>query len=112
MVTDGCDFLPVSTGHLSFNPLGGTNASLKPLDKNPSVTVTGDTSGPIQLLDSSLSVWDANLYQLTTQDGTKYIISRTGGLQSMTDLNGNKLTIDNSGIHYGNGGSVITDLTT
>ncbi|HRQ45261.1 MAG TPA: hypothetical protein PLB12_13020, partial [Candidatus Goldiibacteriota bacterium] len=65
---------------------------------------TGLVPGDIEWYDMYTdTIYDPNLYELTTQDGTKYVISQSDGLISMEDLNGNKLTIDANGIHHTSG---------
>lgn len=96
---------------ISYTQLGGKGASLRPLDVTGNVIVQGVIPGNFRFVDSSLfTSYDPNLYELTTQDGTKYVISQATGLQNMTDLNGNKLTIDNNGLHYTRGATTIKEI--
>lgn len=47
-----------------------------------------------------------SFYTLTTKDGLKYRYHDTGGLQSITDLNGNVVTFSDSGIEHSSGDSI------
>ncbi|MCC7338410.1 MAG: putative Ig domain-containing protein [Pirellulaceae bacterium] len=47
-----------------------------------------------------------NAYSLTTKDGLKYRYSKTNGLQTITDLNGNVVTFSDTGIQHSSGASI------
>ena len=65
-------------------------------------------SGGFEWLDyATYRKYDLDKYELTLQDGTKYVISQEEGLRSMQDLNGNMLTIDDNGIHHTSGREII-----
>ncbi|OPZ98777.1 MAG: putative deoxyribonuclease RhsA [Bacteroidetes bacterium ADurb.Bin408] len=90
--------------NITYTQLGGKGASLRPLDMTGNVLAYGEAPGNFTFVDSSsFAIYNPNLYELTTQDGTKYVISQSDGLISMEDLNGNKLTIDANGIHHTSG---------
>nr|HPI04485.1 DUF6531 domain-containing protein [Candidatus Goldiibacteriota bacterium] len=90
--------------NIKYTQLGGKGALLRPLDMTGNVLAYGEAPGNFTFVDSSsFAIYDPNLYELTTQDGTKYVISQSDGLISMEDLNGNKLTIDANGIHHTSG---------
>jgi RHS repeat-associated protein len=96
---------PVS---MTFSPIGITpsNASLAILGGTQPL-VTGSVPGPVSLLDqNTFASFDPDQYLLTLPDGRVLQISRSSGLQSMTDLNGNKLTVTSAGITHSSGKSV------
>ncbi len=45
-------------------------------------------------------------FTLTTKDGTTYKFSKSAGLQSITDLTGHTLTINNNGVTHSNGTAI------
>ena len=91
-----------------YNQLGGSGASLRSVDMSGQVQAYGYVPGDFDWYDySAFTPYNPAVFELTTQDGTKYLISKTEGLKEMTDLNGNKLTINNSGIHHTSGRSLL-----
>ena len=102
-----------------FIPTGGTNIffGCTPVF-NPRASV-GTTSTLIALDDTSCSYTaDGNLYgasgfynpqkfQLTTRDGRVIVLDHTLGLISITDRNGNTLTVDANGVHASNGQGIL-----
>jgi RHS repeat-associated protein len=55
------------------------------------------------LLDTDFEVYDPDLFRLTTAEGMELMISKTGGLQSITDRNGNTVTFTPDGIAHSAG---------
>lgn len=96
--------LPIQTVDLTFTPEPGTKGSLVALDVD-TLLVDG-TLGPAELLDFDLEYGDAHRFQLTTDDGTVYIVSQKMGVESVEDPNGNWLTISRDGILHSSGKSV------
>jgi YD repeat-containing protein len=93
---------------LSFRSLPGTpsDVRLEPLDVR-SALVSGPFPGPVDLLDfDSLAFVDPNRYRLTLANGTALEIDQSLGLQSLTDLNGNILTVASNGITHSSGTGV------
>lgn len=96
---------PISVG---FNPTGITppNVNLALLG-GVQPLVEGSVPGPVLLIDQdTLASFDPDQYVLTLPDGRMLQISRSSGLQTMTDLNGNKLTVSAAGIAHSSGKSV------
>jgi RHS repeat-associated protein len=106
-----CQFLlPIQdqTVAVGFAPTGITppNAVLAIVGDNQP-TVTGSVPGPVTLLDlNTFTSFDPDMYQLTLPDGRVLMISKTSGLQTMTDLNGNKITVTPAGIIHSSGKGV------
>jgi RHS repeat-associated protein len=100
--------VPIQFARFGFTPMPGTRGSLvpaAPLD----VTVEGSFPGPVELLDSAdprLNTYDPTVFRFTDEHGTVFIIDQNLGVRSVTDLNGNKLTIDEDGIIHSSGKSV------
>jgi YD repeat-containing protein len=69
--------------------------------------VEGAVPGSANLVDpNTLANFDPDQYNLTLPDGRVLLISSELGLQTMTDLNGNTLTVSASGIISSTGKSV------
>src|SRR5207245_5277648 len=73
-------------------------------------TVSGSVPGLIDLIEingpDAGKPYNPTLFKLTTEDGTEFIIDQRGGVQKVTDLNGNTLTINSNGITHSSGKSV------
>jgi len=103
-------FVPIQGSQVSvtFTPTGITppNAVLA-IAGNNQPFVEGAVPGPVTLTDlDNVTIFDPDQYILTLPDGRALQISRTLGLQSITDLNGNKLTVTATGITSSTGKSV------
>ena len=98
-ITPQCQpFVPILQATFGFAPTGSTppNVSLS-LPNNGAVFVNG-TLGPVTFLNSDLlSVFDPDQYILTLADGRALTVSMQSGLQKMSDLNGNTLTVTSAG---------------
>lgn len=95
---------PPTTESVSFTPTGNTppNAALS-APGGSQLLIDGNFPGVITLTDLDGSTFDPDQYQLTLPDGRVLQISRQVGLQTMTDLNGNMLTVSSGGITSSNG---------
>ena len=99
---------PLSQKNVTFATISTTppNASLAIVGSNLTF-IDGSFPGAITLLDlDDVTTFNPDLYQLTMPDGRVLRISQSSGLQSMTDPNGNKLTVSASGITHSSGKSV------
>jgi RHS repeat-associated protein len=102
-----------------FVPTGGTNIFFGCTPVFTARASVGTTSTLIPLDDTSCSYTaDGNLYgangfynpqrfQLTTRDGRVMVLDHTLGLISITDRNGNRLTVDANGVHASNGQGIL-----
>jgi RHS repeat-associated protein len=104
---NGCQFLtPLQTVDVSFVPVGATpaNATLTAVNGTAlfvsgTFGAIGDPPAPIQLVDSVTgNTFDPDQFQLTMPTGQTFLVSRTFGVQSVTDTNNNTLTITTAGI--------------
>jgi len=99
------EFATVSYRQLTASP-GTQGARLVALDEND-VFVAGAAPGDVELLNAeSVETYNPTRFQLTTADGTSYIIDEKAGLQSVRDLNNNTLTITPQGIIHSGGRSL------
>jgi RHS repeat-associated protein len=92
---------PLEATNVVFQELPGpantAGATLTPLDGG-AVLVDGNAPGPVTLLGFDGNTYNPTSYVLTTADGTKYAVDQINGLTSVTDPNGNTLTMSPSGI--------------
>jgi RHS repeat-associated protein len=101
---------PIESANLGFVELpgaSGTQGATLTIVGNNNVLVTPPSVGPVDLLDS-VTTQEANpmVFQLTTAEGFVYVIDQTLGATSVTDPNGNQLTINSAGITSSDGKSV------
>jgi RHS repeat-associated protein len=101
---------PISNATVVFKPLPGDagtqGATLVSLG-GAEVLVQGGVPGATELYSySDLRSYDPTLFKLTTADGSSYVIDQRLGVRSMTDANGNTLTVNGSGIVHSAGKSV------
>jgi RHS repeat-associated protein len=93
------DFVPIST-----TPL---NATLEPVG-NRQLFVSGGFPGPLDLFDfDQVSIFDPRQFRLTLPDGRVLQVSASIGLERISDLNGNSLTITPGAITHSSGKSVL-----
>jgi RHS repeat-associated protein len=108
--TNCTEFQPPEAVDIAFVPTGNTpqNATLTQAG-SIQLYVSGNFPGQVQLLDGSdqTFVYDPDQYTLTLPTGQQFVLSRTFGAQSITDTNGNTLTISSTGISSSNGKSVV-----
>ena len=103
-----CKFLPESQvlypiewiDSAVYTPRPGTNGSLVALDDDP---MYFDGS---EILNWDFEIYNPDRYQLTTLDGTVYIIDQNEGLLKVTDSNGNSLEVSYGGIIHSSGKSI------
>ena len=92
----------LAQGNLTFSPLPGTQATLQSLDAVVFDFLTGG-----DLADFGFNVLNPDRYLLTDPDGTAFVVDQAAGVQSITDPNGNSITIGPGGIIHSGGKSVV-----
>jgi RHS repeat-associated protein len=93
------------TNVTGFQPRSGTLGQLQALGNNSLLIASGGAQ--VELVDdSTLKTYSPTLYRYTGADGTQIEISPTGGVQKVTDLNGNTVTFGPGGIIHSAGKSV------
>lgn len=96
-------FVPFSALQAGFVPRPGTLGALASLDNN-NLLVIDPQPGPISLVDdSTLNPYHPDRFRYTAPDGTQYVLSRTRGLESVRDTNGNQITAGPAGITHSAG---------
>jgi RHS repeat-associated protein len=112
---NGCQYLtPLQTVDVSFVPVGATPANATLTAVNGTALFVSGTFGaigappaPIQLVDSVTgNTFDPDQFQFTMPTGQTFLVSRTFGVQSVTDTNSNTLTITSAGITSSTGKGV------
>lgn len=121
IVPDRQLLVPPTIVNMEYTPIDGTDATLVSLDQSgQSLQVVGSfppppidvgdgppapfTPPPVQLwTQGEIDLYNPNLYRLTLPDGRQFVIHQTNGLQSITDLNGNVLTMTSNGINHSRG---------
>jgi RHS repeat-associated protein len=100
-------FVPPTAVTLSFKARPGTVGSLSVLDGADAFITTswpspGQSHATLLVSAIEFDTLDPDLYQLTLPDGRAFVVRQGKGLQSLTDLNGNRLTVSPNGIQYQN----------
>ncbi len=94
---------PPSANRVRFAARLGTRGTLESLNNN-NLTIVAPQPGEIQLLDdNTLKTYDPDLWRYTSPDGTAVVVSKSNGVQSIADLNGNILTFSRTGIAHSSG---------
>src|SRR6185312_1512045 len=100
---------PITAPQLRFVQMptmpGTAGATLQPAD-GAALSIDGTVPGPQNIIDTNANIYNPTLFQLTTAEGFTYIIDQNFGATSVTDPNGNKITISASGITSSTGLSV------
>jgi RHS repeat-associated protein len=98
--------LPIQEARVSFVAANGkTTAKLESLNDNV-VIIDPPSAGNVTLRNLNFNTYDPSQYRLTDKDGTVYVIAQGSGLESITDLNGNRITFSSGGIIHSAGESV------
>lgn len=99
--------VPFQTLQATFVPRPGNLGTLQTLD-NVNILVTDPQPGPITLLDdTTLNTFDPDRFLYTSLDGTRYVVTRSKGVESVTDRNGNQITITAFGISHSSGPAIV-----
>jgi RHS repeat-associated protein len=98
---------PPFANSASFLPRPGTLGTLESLDNN-NLSVLGAQPGEILLLDDITNLeYNPQRFLYTRPDGTKIVLDKTTGVESVTEPNGNTLLFTDSAITHSNGQRVL-----
>jgi RHS repeat-associated protein len=99
--TSYADGSGLAQGNLTFTARPGTRSSLQALDSTTFDLLLGG-----ELLDFGFEIVDPDRYQLTDTSGTVFVLNQGAGVESITEPNGNRITLGASGIIHSTGKSV------
>ncbi len=95
---------PITTDFFTFQPLYGTAPTCKLQTTDPGFLKEGGEEMTIfynsDTGETDVSSWDPQEFILTDETGKKYKLKVGVGLESMTDLNGNVLSVGSGGIQW------------
>jgi RHS repeat-associated protein len=109
---------PINVGTYTFSPIAPTLGKLETLGST-SISLSGPSSSafvppdglnPLMEVEAhnyNGTMFNPTVFRLTTQEGLVFVIDQKKGLQSMTDLNGNTVTITPNGIISSTGKSIV-----
>lgn len=99
-------FAPILSATLRFAQVSGPPAALTHVGSATVITQSA-WPGVVELLDeSTLAPVDFDHYVLTLPDGRRIDISRSTGLEKLSDTNGNSITVTPAGILHSSGKSI------
>ncbi len=113
LLTPSCrTYVPPDEVTVSYRPRPGTQGTLVPVDGNVAAVIgswpEAGQSALMQLFRvTDYTPFDPDAYQLTLPDGRAFVVSQLDGLQKITDLNGNVLTVNRDGITHSSGRGVV-----
>src|SRR5579864_5405775 len=103
-------FVPIEVPQIGFTqiPTGSSTAgaTLTAIGGDPDLLLDGAIPGPVNFLTFDLNFADFTQFRMTTAEGFTYILDQKLGATSVTDPNGNTLTINASGVVSSTGASV------
>ncbi len=102
-----CQFgVPIDAAHIVYSPTPDTQGDLESV-AGDDVSIAGTVPGLVDLFDLATGdLYEPTLFKLTTHDGEVYILDEHDGLKSLTDRNGNTLTVTPEGIFHSSGQSI------
>jgi RHS repeat-associated protein len=93
---------PIESTHMTFTNVPGTYGKLE-IDGDNQADLDG-FSGFVNLIDiATFEYFNPTRFKFTTAEGDVYIIDEKEGLKSLSDRNGNTLTITTNGIFHSSG---------
>jgi RHS repeat-associated protein/uncharacterized repeat protein (TIGR01451 family) len=102
-------FVPIDVPQIGFTQVSTgsatAGASLTPIG-DTDLLLDGGIPGPVNLINAEVEFADFTQFQMTTAEGFTYILDQKLGATSVTDPNGNTLTINASGVTSSTGRSV------
>lgn len=100
------DHTPLRDPTIVFEAMGDTLGTLEIVEDNEVWIDAFNGAVDLQSEAFAFDVFDPTLFRYTSIGGTEYIIDENLGLLSVSDRNGNTLSISESGISHSNGDSV------
>ncbi len=101
-----------STLQATFVPRAGVQGTLQSLD-NTNLLIADPQPGPITLIDdTTLNTFNPDRFIYTERDGTRFVVTRSHGVESVKDTNGNQISITPGGISHSSGANIVFDRDT
>jgi RHS repeat-associated protein len=103
-------FSPIQFPQIAFQELPsgpGTQGAVLQIVNQSDLLLDGAIPGPQDLIDTNTAIYNPTVFRLTTAEGFSYVIDQNFGATSVTDPNGNTLTISNTGIRSSTGASAV-----
>jgi len=103
-------FSPIQFPQIAFQELpsgSGTQGATLQIVNQADLLLDGEIPGPENLIDLNTAIYNPTVFQLTTAEGFSYVIDQNFGATSVTDPNGNTLTISNTGVRSSTGASAV-----
>ncbi|MEO8847631.1 MAG: RHS repeat-associated core domain-containing protein, partial [Casimicrobiaceae bacterium] len=98
-----------STLQATFVPRAGVQGTLQSLD-NTNLLIADAQPGPITLIDdTTLNTFNPDRFIYTERDGTQFVVTRSHGVESVKDTNGNQISITPGGISHSSGTNIVFD---
>ncbi|MEM1411250.1 MAG: RHS repeat-associated core domain-containing protein [Pseudomonadota bacterium] len=101
--------VPFPSGSLTarWEARPGTVGTLRSLGNNQ-LSILGAQPGEIRLVDDlSLAPFAPDRFEYRHPLGATVIMSASGGVKSIEDLNGNRITLDDSGLQHSSGEAIV-----
>lgn len=93
-----------ATQVVGFQPRPGTLGRLEALADGDLLVIPAGAE--VELTDFGINTYDPVRYRYTAPNGTAFVVHRTNGVESITDANGNVLTVGPGGITHSSGRGV------
>ncbi len=100
-------FAEISSGTLDFKALDGSKGTLAVAGGTTDVIWNGPIPGRGTMIDISFAPANPTRFRYTEPGGTSYLIDEKLGLLSISEPNGNTLTINRSGLFHSTGENVL-----
>ncbi len=102
--------VPITAPQIGFTQVdtgsATAGATLTPIG-DTDLLIDGGVPGLVNIITAEVEFADYTRFQLTTADGFTYILDQNLGATSVTDPNGNQITINASGVISSAGSSVV-----
>ncbi|MDY4079858.1 MAG: DUF6531 domain-containing protein, partial [Clostridium sp.] len=93
---------PIPAVTMTFTAKNGSKAQLRDLDAREFLVSGGATEegAPIELFDTTADTFDPVRFEFIDKNGIKYIINKNTGVEKITYLDGDYVTINKTGLVY------------
>lgn len=103
LTPDRSPLVPLITLRASFVPQSGTLGTLECLDNTDLIIIDPQPGDASLRSDEDFELFDPKRFRYTRKDGTEFVVSRSLGVESVRDPQGNFVTIDLDAIRHSSG---------